>query len=367
MANEKVPIQKGKEIRDEVSIVVGNQSFDGWEGVSIIKNLESIANQFSLSLFDKFSGLRESWPLRPGVTVKVNINSQRVMTGRIEKLDVTYTDERRGFIISGRSNPGDLVDCMHVGDAEFKDITLDKLAETLVAPFGLKVFLSVTPKLIKKFSIKPGETVFEALDRAARLQGFFFISTREGNIRLTRAGRARAATSLEQGINILGATASYDDSKRHDKYIIKGQSSGLPDFFGKNVTQAEGTALDNGVKRHRPFIAIAESNADSAQSKTRAEWEASSRLAQAIRVNATVQGWTQSTGDLWGINQIINFKSRFLGLNRELLIVGVEHADGSETGKTTSLELVDPQSYNPAPELNKNKKDDIFADLGSEF
>ena len=367
MVNETKPIQKGKEIEDEVSVVIGRQVFDGWQAADISKNLESIANQFSLTLFDKFPALRQDWPLKPGVSVKLNINGQRVMTGRIEKLDVSYTDENRGFTISGRSNPGDLVDCMHVGNAEFKNITLEKLAEELIKPFGLKVFLSVEPKIIDKFSVKPGETVFEALDRAARSQGFFFVSTREGNIRLTRAGRARAIDSLEQGVNILSATATYDDSKRHDQYIVKGQTSGLADFFGEDVSQPEGIAKDLGVNRHRPFIMIAEGNSDAAKSKTRAEWEASSRLARAIRVNAVVQGWTQSEGTIWGINQITNFKSRFLGLNRDLLIVGVNHTDDTEAGKTTAIELVDPQAYTLNPELNKKEKDDVFGDLGSLF
>lgn len=367
MANETRPTQKGREIADEVTIVVGTQVFDGWQTVSVTKNLESIANQFSIGLFDKFEGLRANWPLKPGVPVKVNINGDRVITGRIEKLNVNYTDEDRSFVISGRSNPGDLVDCMHTGAAEFSNISLDKLAEELVKPFGLRVFLSVEPKVISKFSVKPGETIFEALDRAARLQGFFFVSTREGNIRLTRAARARAATSLEQDINILSATANYDDSKRHNQYIVKGQTSGLPDFNGADVTQPEGQALDAGIVRHRPFIMIAESSADSAQSKTRAEWEASSRLAQAIRVTANVQGWTQEDGSLWGINQVTNFKSRFLGLNRDLLITSVSHTDGVRTGKTTEITLVDPQAYAANPEVNKDEKDDIFADLGAEF
>jgi prophage tail gpP-like protein len=367
MVTERRPTQKGKVIKNAVTVVVGSQSFDGWQSVSITKNLESIANQFSISLWDKFEGLKENWPLKPGAEVKVTINSERVITGRIEKLDVSFTDEDRSYTISGRSKPGDLVDCGHTGPAEYKNITLDKLAEELVKPFGLKVFLSVTPKNITKFSVKPGESVFEALDRAARTQGFFFISTREGNIRLTRAARARAFTSLEQNVNILSASANYDDSQRHDKYIVKGQTTGLPDFFGESVAQAEGTATDAAVTRHRPLVIIAEGNADAAQSQTRAQWEASSRLAQAARVNVTVQGWTQGDGSLWGINQITNVKSQFLGINRDMLITSVTHTDSTDEGKVTELTLVDPQAYNTEPVVNKTKKDSIFDSLGANF
>lgn len=371
MANERVPIQKGREIPDEVTVVVGGQSFDGWEDVSITKNLESIANSFSLTLFDKFEGLRENWPMRPGVEIQININKERVITGRIEKANPAFTKDSRSFTISGRSFPGDLVDCMHTGPAEYLNITLKKLAEELVKPFGLRVFESIIADTISKFVVKPGETVFEALDRAARAQGLFFISTRNGNIRLTRAGateqRFRAFSSIEQNVNLLSASADYDESKRHNDYIVKGQGAGLPTFNGLKASQPEGTAKDLGIKRHRPLILIAESNTDSAKAKTRAEWEASVRLAQSVRVSATVQGWTQGNRTLWGINQIVKFRSRILGLNRDLLIVSVEHTDGATEGKETKMTLTDAKAYVPESEKNKKETDDIFASLGANF
>lgn len=367
MVNRRVPTKRGRIISDEVTLVVGNQSFDGWESVSITKNLESIANQFQVSLFDKFEGLREEWPFRPGTLVQVNVNRQPVVTGYIEKVDPGFSDEGRSFTISGRSKAGDLVDCSHEGPTEFNNVPLDKLATELIKPFGIKLFLSVEPKLIKKFAVKPGESVFEALDRAARTQGFFFVSTRAGNIRLTRAARARATDSLEQDVNLLGASASYDASQRFSTYTVKGQSFGLPDFNGESAAQAEGAASDAGVSRYRPMVMIAEGSVDSAQAKTRAQWEASSRLAKATRVNCTVQGWTQSDGILWGINQVTNFKSTILGLNRDMLITSVNHTQSSEAGQTTALTLVDPDSYTVQPTVNSKQGSDIFAGLGANF
>jgi len=367
LANERVPTLKGKVLPNESTIIVGGKSFDGWESVSITKNLDSIANQFEIQLFDKFEGLRRDWPVRPGVSVKVNIGRERVLTGRIEKLDVSFSDESRSFSISGRSNAGDLVDSGHTGPTEFKSINLLKLAEELVSPFGIRVFASVESKLIEKFAIKPGETVFEALDRAARLQGFFFISTRGGNIRLTRAARARADTALEQDINLLSAQASYDNSKRHNEYIVKAQTSGLDDFFGDDVSTPQGSAKDLGVTRHRPFVLVSEGSAGTEQAETRAQWEASTRLAQAIQINAVVQGWTQKSGELWGINQLIRFKSRMLGLNRELLSTSVSHTENAEAGKTTSLTLTDPKAFSPRPEQNRTESEDIFSGLGANF
>lgn len=371
MTNARNSIEKGKETKDEVSILVGGQVFNGWQTVSVTENLESIANSFSIGLFDKFEGLKQSWPLRPGVPVRIVINNERALTGYIDKLNPRYTDENRGFTISGRSKAGDLVDCNHKGPNEFKNISLEKLAEELVKPFGIKVILSVVPSVIDKFAVKPGEKVAAALDRAARLQGFFFVSTRAGNIRLTKAAKNekkfRATTNLEQGVNILEATADYDDSKRFSEYIVKGQTVGLSDFFGEAAAGAKGTAKDLGVTRYRPLEMIAEGKADSKACEVRAQWEASSRLAKAVRATARVQGWTQDDGTLWGSNQLTRIKSQFLGINQQMLIVSAERLDGTDQGKTTNLTLVDPQSYNAEPEKNKSKKDDIFASLGANF
>jgi len=370
MANERIATQSGREIPNDVSILVGGRSFDGWQSVSITESLEAIASNFSISLFDKCEGLKSNWPLKPGVSVKVNIGPTRVITGRIEKLDVSYSSTDRSFTISGRSRSGDLVDATHDGPCEYKNIDLDKLAEELVKPFGLKVFVSVTPTAIEKFAVKPGETVFEALDRAARLQGLLFISTRKGNIRLTRAGateaRFRAFSSLEQGVNILSASATYDDSQRFKDYHCIGQAAAKDDFFGIEVAQPKGSAVDAGITRHRPLTFVAEGDIDNAKAETRAKWEASSRLAKAVRVTAKVQGWVQDNGTLWGANQITNFRSKFLGLNRDLLITNVVRNDGTDEGKTTDITLVDPQAYQVKP-VNTKKTDNIFADLGSNF
>ncbi len=371
MAEFRNPVQNGKEIKDEVSILVGNQVFEGWESVSLTKNLESIANSFSVQLFDKFEGLKSSWPLKPGVEVKAIINQERVLTGFIEALAPGFSSNSRSFSISGRSKAGDLVDCSHTGPMEYTNINLEQLATELAKPFGITVLKSVDSKVIKKFSVKPGETIFEALDRAARLQGFFFISTRNGNIRLTKAAaneaRFRATDNLEQDVNLIAGNAVYDDSKRHSEYKIVGQTSGSPNLFGAGASGPSGTAKDLGVKRHRPVELIAESNADSGQCQKRAEWEASVRLGQATRIEANVQGWTQTDGKLWGVNQLTRIKSRFLGINARMLITAVNHTQSTDQGKQTKLTLVDPQAYNAQPIVNATDSDNIFSNLGADF
>ena len=367
MTIQRNPIQKGKRISDAVSILADGKSFDGWKSTSIQKSIESIANSFSMDVHDKFGELKEKWPLVPGTEIKISIGDEPVFEGSIEVVEPSYQAGSRSFIFSGRSKAGDIVDSSHIGPSEFKNISLDKLAQELVAPFGIKVLGSVEPKIIEKFAVKPNETVFEAIDRAARAQGFFFVSTRAGNIRLTRAGRLPSFSKLSEDINIKAASGRYDDSKRHSEYFVKGQTVGLPEFFGDKAAQPKGEAKDLGVTRFRPLTILAESNVDGNSAKIRAQWEASNRLAKAIRVTIGVQSWRQEDGSLWGINQITHVKSPTLGLNREMLISAVTLKKGNTGGTETEMTLLDPQAYTLAPNLNKKKGSDIMAALGANF
>jgi len=354
--------KRGKTIDDSVNVVINGKSFSGWKTVSITKSIESVANSFSLSLHDKFEGLRQSWPIRSDIPLNISIGKERVLTGVIEQTEPSFSVGSRSFSVAGRSNAGDLVDCSHTGESEFNNVFLDKLAEELVGPFGIKVFLSVEPKKIDKFAVKPGEKVFEALDRAARLQGFFWVSTRGGNIRLTRAARARAFSSLQEGVNLIGGNGTFNSAKRHSEYVVRGQASGVSGITGISGAQVEGTAKDSGVSRHRPLIVLAEGAVDTDKAKTRAQWEASNRLAMASRMSVSVQGWRQENGELWGVNQLTRLKSRTLGVDQDVLIVGLTHKKAISGGTSTDLTLVDSRSYDPKP--NFKKEDDLLSQLG---
>lgn len=365
MANKSFRIlEKGRVLPDELILFLDGQAFSGWETVSIVKDIQSIAHSFSISLFDKFTGLKQNWPLKPGVKVHFHMGKDSVTTGFIEKLDPNFSEDQRGFSISGRSPSGDLVDCGHIGKFEFNDVEVIDLAKELTAPFKIKPIVSVATKKLPKFAVKPGESVFEALDRVARLQGFFWISTEEGNIRLTRPGAARAFSSLEQDVNMKLAGAAFDDSKRFSQYVVKSQLSGKDEFAGENATEAEGSAKDAGVTRYRPLVLISESSGDSSDSQVRAQWEAATRLGQATNVEVTVRGWRQANGALWDINQIVRLKSSFLGLDRSMLISKISYEKSNSAGTTASLTLVDKNAFNPKPELNTDTSEDIFAGIG---
>lgn len=367
------PLSKGRVIPDAVTVFTGasagkgGAAFHGWESLSITKTLDSIAHAFSITLFDKFTGLKQDWPLKPGVRVHFHLGRDSVATGRIEKLEAQFSPDKREFTISGRSNAGDLVDACHDGNYELNGSYIEEIAKELCDPFGIRVSMALPKQslAVEKFAVKPGETVFEALDRAARLHGALWISTVEGGIMLTRAGTTKAFSALEQNVNVLSASATYDDSKRHNVYKVKGQAVGKDEFAGLAASSPEGEATDKGVTRHRPLVLVSESSGDGANAQTRAEWEATHRLAQAIQVEVGVAGWRQANGGLWDINQIVRIKSGFLGLDRQMLISAITYEVSNSGGTTANLTLVDKNAFTPKPETNTKASDDIFSGIGN--
>ena len=362
MTNTFQSTYRGRVIKNDVSVFLNGKAFHGFENLTISKSLDSICNSFSMELDDRFQVTKESWPLVPGTRIQIKIGKENVFTGRIEKLSTGFGASQRNYTISGRSLAGDLVDSSVRDKFEYTNIELDKLAEQLVAPFGLSVFLSVIPSKIDRFAIKPGETVFEALDRAARLQGFLWVSTRAGNIRLTRAARARSYSELHEDYNIISANLTIDATKRHNEYIVKGQTFGTDEFNGLNSSEPEGKAYDRGISRYRPIIVIAEGAVDTKGAQDRANWEASIRVAQGNQISIQTQGWTQEDGSLWGLNQIVRVKSSFLGLNKDLLTESITHMQSRDGGTITDISLIPVDSYAPQPIIPE--EDDLLSQLG---
>lgn len=356
------PRSQGKILEDAVTVFLNGRAFHSWESVSVTKNLDNVINSFSLDVDNRFSEVSQEWPIKPGTRVAVNIGKERVITGFIDSISVDYAADSRGFSASGRSRSADLVDCSVSGKTEFSSVKFEDVVSQLISPFGMEAFYSVTPKQVEKFGTKPGESVFTALDRLARIQGFLWVSTRNGNIRLTRAGRARAASEISQDVNLLGGSISFNNAERFSEYKVLGQKPGTDEFNGLLSASPVGTSKDNGIDRFRPLTIIAESPIDDSQAKERAGWEASVRIGQSFLANVTVQGWRQRDGSIWGINQLVRFKSKFFGIDQDLLISSVTHTRSSSSGTLTSMDLVRKDSFQVKPVYEK--EDDLLSQFG---
>jgi prophage tail gpP-like protein len=202
---------------------------------------------------------------------------------------------------------------------------------------------------VAKVSVDPGDSAFEALERACRLAGVLAVSDGKGGILLTRAGAARASTALVEGQNIKGARFQYDSGGRFARYLVTGQRQGTDDDYGLAAAMVQGSARDATVRRGaRVLMVRAEAGVTPAQAASRAQWEATVRAGRATSGRITVPGWTQADGTLWPVNALVAVRSRSLGIDGQLLITEATYRI-DEGGTTTELTVRPPGAYLPEP------------------
>ena len=288
------------------------------------------------------------WPIRPNDECEVRVAGQVVIKGYIDKTTLDVSDSSHGIAVSGRDKTGDLVDCA-AAVKQWRNVSILDLAKELCAPFGIEVVLETEPgKPLAVFKTEPGETVFKALERAAKIAGILLVQAR-GALVLTHAGAQQAATPLVLGGNIKSGTADYDYSERFSEYTITGQRAGKDNDHGKAAAHVRSAVRDEAIKRHRPFAKSADGQATPEMARRQAEWEKQVREAKSTQLSCTVAGWTQQNGALWDINQRAQVEAATLAVQGELLISAVEYGY-DDSGEITKIELIRPEALLPSPE-----------------
>jgi len=234
----------------------------------------------------------------------------------------------------------------------------------LVSDRGIRVVAEVQTAPFPRFAIQPGETAWEALDRAARARGVLLAGDGTGLLRLTRASLAGpAAGVIELGENVRRCRAVFDHSQRFSDVIVRGQGEGqslgrgLFDVAnpaapvvaeGANTVmtaRAQGRATDAAIRRSRPRVVIAEAAGEGPSFQDRASWECRNAAGKGTRIAYTLPGWRGSFGRLWRTNTKVAVLDRYLGVQEQLLVCGVVYSLTPGDGSLTEVEVTLPDAY----------------------
>jgi prophage tail gpP-like protein len=221
-------------------------------------------------------------------------------------------------------------------------------------PFGLKFYWRNMPdgasKPFKSVQVFHGETVFEFIERLARLRGVFMTDDEHGNlVGGSVKSTAASAATLEEGRNIFEARAMMRDDQVRSKYMGHGQDKGSDDVWGKTASQISATAENPTEKRYRPLILIAEEPSTKEDLKDRVDREQAQRIGTSVQCGVTVQGWLKPGGKgLWQIGEILSVKAPSLfpnpGGTQKLAVQTITFAQDAVRGTTTTLNLILPQA-----------------------
>lgn len=325
---------------NQVTIEVNGLRYAGWESVTLSRSIESAAAGFTVSMLDRWLATSEPWPIFRGDHVRIYIGNDLVLDGYVDSGSASLDANFRSLTINGRSRTADLVDCSStVRPGIIKGKKLEQIATQIAAPYGVQVVAEVdTGGTIDVFAILPGETSHEALVRAAIARNLIVTDDEQGRLVITRSGSRRTRDRIEEGANLLAGDSQWSDVERFSEYIVEGQGAGQ----GQSALRA--SYRDPGVTRYRPRIIHAAAKSTIATLGARAEWEARSAAAKSSDATVTVQGWRQSSGELWRINRIVEVVAPSLSLSGDLLIAEVTYSLGEE-GTLTGMRLTRPDAY----------------------
>lgn len=336
---------------DTVRLFVGGKEYGGWKTARVTRGIESIAGGFELDVSERWATQDQPWPIFEEDECSLKIGTTKVITGYVDRRRLSYDSRSHSLCVSGRDKTGALVDCSaDVGKWEFHNIDVLTFVKRLCEPFGVSASLLaglVLPKL-PKVSIEPGETAFEAIDKACRMAAILPVSDGDGGLLLTRSGDTLCPTELVYGENILAGSGVFDATGRFRTVKVRGQRQGTDEDYGESAAVVSGSATDMNVRRsERVLIVRAEGNTDAARAKTRAQWEAAVRASRGDAVTVTVQGWTMGNGDLWPVNALVRVRDPLLGVNGMMLITQVTYSLDDRSGSTAQISLRRQSAFTP--------------------
>lgn len=340
--------------RHEVVLTLGGMAYAGWTDVSIETSIDSVSGGFDLTLSAREKTGVTEWPIARGMACTVTLGGETLITGWVDSVERRIAAEDYAISVRGRDKAGDLVDCSATNSpGSWRGKKLEAIAAEIAAPFGIALVIEGdTGKAFEKFALQPQETAFAAIERMARYRGLVCWSTGDGRVIIGNPGTSGAiAGRIEEGANVLSASAGDEGSERFSEYLVKGQASGSDRRNGKAAAQIRGNASDAGVTRYRPMIVIGEEQSDASSLASRAEWEARVRAGRGQKLGVTVPGWfteggqEAGAGTVWKAGTRATCRIPSCRIDAVLLVQRVRFSRSGDQGTVTELELVPPEAW----------------------
>lgn len=332
---------------DRVTLKIAGRLFEGWTGCEVDRGIDVVSGAFSLTASDRDpTRLDEKRDIATGQTCEILIGGEVVISGHIDAVEPWFSATDHSMTISGRGRAADLVDSSAVHrPGSWAGRTIAQIAAELAKPFGIKV-TAKTPvgAAFARFALQPGESVIDALARAAAFRGVLLVETPAGDLEIVTPGAARASFALVQGLNILAGRGRHDAADRFSRYIVKGQSAGDDHLNGAAAAGVRGEATDPAVTRYRPLIVMADDQATTGSLKTRAAWEATVRAGKSQSAELDMEGWRDPAGAVWSPNLVVPIDAPWLDIQADMLISRVRYSL-REDGAVTVLTITPREAF----------------------
>lgn len=328
---------------NQITLQIGGYSIHGWDAVSIDSQIDTPAENWNFKLF-QVDGEPLPEDIAGAKDIKVFYNKELVLTSIADKVAEAVSRDGYGLEISGRDLAGQLIDCS-VPVFSGRQLTL----EALLSQFVMKGELSGLFKGFKvqnnawlknKVSVEPGESLWDAIAKAAAVTGQHVWLEPDGTLVVgdpfAQPYRVqtplRLMKPLNNSNNVLDLSYVNDVSSVFSEIKILGQ-----DAKGSHVLSSATSDTQYTFKRLK-IISMGDvetkAEADAALNKIKKDNDL-----QAYSLDATVDGWTID-GKVWTpgwhlnleTNALSNATAKWAVYGRTLMLSRAE-------GKTTKLRM----------------------------
>lgn len=347
----------------ETFITSNARSISGWTDVSVSRGIERCPSSFEVSYTEPYADVGDMLA-QPGDWAQVRLGEDLVLTGFVDRYMPSFSGNQHTVRISGRSKCQDLVDCAaFIDGGQLLNMTVDKIAEALCAPYGIGVSVAAgtdVGKPIEQVNVLVGETSYSVLELLCRYRALLLYDTPDGSLQLAAGGNANtsgpvaigtrvASSGFTEGINVLSASLLLAMDGRFSRYDAAYQGLDTLRDIGDGGNIITHT-YDATVPRFRYRAIISENvTGGVAIAQQRAQWEMAYRYGRSFQVRLVTDSWRDSAGTLYEPNVLIDIDLPSLKLTpRRWLISEVTYKKGPQ-GTTAELTIMPQQAFYQEP------------------
>ena len=246
----------------------------------------------------------------------------------------------------GRSIIADVIDCTVAADVtNWLDASPKVIINDLLKPFNITADFTEEITDTIDFSTKPGDKVFSVIEELLSRYNFISFEKSPSVLTITKAVKSGNIGTLKFGntTDILKlVNYQEDDSNRFSEYNVVGDTGVVIQ------TESGGKAVDETIKRHRPFTIQLDGEVTNKQCQERAEYERTIAAANSLSFSYLVPRWTAPNNKTWQPNTLINIIDDEHNLNGEYLLVSVTLKQNLKN-KTAELTFAPPKSFTDKP------------------
>lgn len=328
------------------------RTLQGWTRVRVTLGIERFPRDFELSYTETFPGAADI-QVQEGDICKIEIGSDVVLSGFIDKRMLHMSAREHILAVSGRGACCDLVDCAaYWPGSQFVNRTIDDIARCLAGIYGVTVTVDPSANVgdpISQVVVIAGETVFSILDRLARFRALLLIEQADGSLLLSAVGTQSMASGFQEGVNVIDATTTFSRDSRFSDYLAVQQGLDVLKDIGNGGNQIA-HVYDIGVQRLRYRMIVAEPVINGLDvAAQRATWEMNRRAARSLQIRVITDSWRDASGMLWQPNRLVTLNLPTLKIANLTWLISEVTFSLDENGTTAELTMMPPQGFLPGP------------------